>query len=125
VLEALLALAAVRAERGNRKEARALVDEARSILAGLEGAGDYPRRVEALASRLRPAGRRVGYGQVLTMRELSVLRLLQQGRGRGEIGRELGMSPNTVKTHTRAIYRKLGVSSWNEAVAEARRLGVL
>ena len=42
-----------------------------------------------------------------------------------DIGRELYVSVNTVKTHVRRIYAKLGVSSRVEAVARAHELGVL
>jgi LuxR family maltose regulon positive regulatory protein len=41
------------------------------------------------------------------------------------IGRELYLSPNTIKTHTRALYRKLGVSDRRDAVARARELGII
>jgi LuxR family maltose regulon positive regulatory protein len=42
-----------------------------------------------------------------------------------EIAAEIFVSSSTVKTHVRGIYIKFGVSSRMEAVAEARRLGVL
>jgi LuxR family transcriptional regulator, maltose regulon positive regulatory protein len=41
-----------------------------------------------------------------------------------EIGDELYVSANTVKTHTQAIYRKLGVSSRHDAVTRGKRLGI-
>jgi LuxR family maltose regulon positive regulatory protein len=53
-----------------------------------------------------------------------VLRLLGGTLSRREIGRELGISTDTVKSHVRAIYRKLGVSSRSEAVERARDLGI-
>jgi LuxR family maltose regulon positive regulatory protein len=42
-----------------------------------------------------------------------------------EIGRELYLSHNTIHSHTRSIYRKLGVSSRKEALRRALELGVL
>jgi ATP/maltotriose-dependent transcriptional regulator MalT len=42
-----------------------------------------------------------------------------------EIGQELYLSPNTVKTHARAAYRKLGVSTRPDAIARAHETGVL
>jgi Bacterial regulatory proteins, luxR family len=42
-----------------------------------------------------------------------------------EIAAEIFVSTNTIKTHVKRIYQKLGVSSRTEALAEARRLGVL
>ena len=56
----------------------------------------------------------------LSERELSVLRLLGSGLSEREIGGELFVSFNTVHSHVKAIYRKLGVSSRTEAVARAR-----
>ncbi len=42
-----------------------------------------------------------------------------------EVGEELGLSASTVRTHTHAIYRKLGVHSRTEVVRAAHRLGLL
>ncbi|MGH3689310.1 MAG: LuxR C-terminal-related transcriptional regulator [Microbacterium sp.] len=52
----------------------------------------------------------------LSERERDVFQQLQTARTLHEIARELAVSINTVKTHQRAIYRKLGVSSRREAV---------
>ena len=57
--------------------------------------------------------------------ELAVLRGLAAGLSRREIGAELYISLNTVKTHTRELYRKLGATSHTEAVAHAEALGLL
>ena len=57
----------------------------------------------------------------LTARELDVLLLLQGSLSVREIGSALYLSPNTVKTHVQALYRKLGAHSRDEAVAVARR----
>lgn len=61
----------------------------------------------------------------LTSKELEVLRLLATRLSRREIGQRLYVSLNTVKTHQRALYRKLGVDSRNAAVTRARELGLL
>ena len=61
----------------------------------------------------------------LSERELTVLRLLTGGLTEREIGRELYLSFNTVHTHVKAVYRKLGVSSRAEAVARARERRLL
>ena len=42
-----------------------------------------------------------------------------------DIGRELYLSHNTIHSHTRSIYRKLGVSSRSEALSHARELGLI
>jgi LuxR family maltose regulon positive regulatory protein len=57
--------------------------------------------------------------------ELAVLRLLATDLTQREIGSELFLSMNTVKTHTRNLYGKLGVSSREEAVHQANVLGLL
>jgi LuxR family maltose regulon positive regulatory protein len=57
--------------------------------------------------------------------ELSVLRLLRSELSQREIGTELFISVNTVKTHARNIYRKLGVATRDEAVQRAKQLSLL
>jgi LuxR family maltose regulon positive regulatory protein len=54
-----------------------------------------------------------------------VLRYLPTKLSQREIASELYVSPNTVKTHCAAIYRKLGVGDRKAAVQAARDLGVL
>jgi two-component system nitrate/nitrite response regulator NarL len=62
---------------------------------------------------------------VLTAREREVLDLTAEGRSAPEIGRELHLSPATVKTHMQNLFTKLGVSDRAAAVAEAMRRGLL
>ena len=57
--------------------------------------------------------------------ELAVLRCLAAGLSRREIGARLYISLNTVKTHIRELYRKLGATSRADAVARAEALGLL
>jgi len=57
--------------------------------------------------------------------ELAVLRLLATDFTQREIGHELYLSMNTVKTHTRNLYGKLGVSSREDAVRQANMLGLI
>jgi LuxR family transcriptional regulator, maltose regulon positive regulatory protein len=61
----------------------------------------------------------------LTASELAVLRLLRSHMTNQEIADALYLSVNTVKTHLRAVYHKLGVSSRREAVDRGRRLHML
>lgn len=61
----------------------------------------------------------------LTAREVEVLGLLAQGGSNADIARALGVSAHTVKTHLARLYDKLGAARRTEAVAEARRLGIL
>jgi LuxR family transcriptional regulator, maltose regulon positive regulatory protein len=62
---------------------------------------------------------------LLTERELSALRFLPSRLTYAEIARECLMSVNTVKTHLKSLYAKLGVSTRAEAVERARLLGLL
>ena len=63
--------------------------------------------------------------ELLTARELDVLRCLMEGLSRNELGAMLHVSPNTVRTHVQSILRKLNVHSALRAVAFARRAGVV
>jgi DNA-binding NarL/FixJ family response regulator len=68
-----------------------------------------------------PAARRV----VLTERELQVLRGMADGKSNAEIGRELFVSEDTVKTHARRLFRKLGARDRAHAVAAGFRAGLV
>jgi DNA-binding NarL/FixJ family response regulator len=80
---------------------------------GVRGVARGPRP----STRANPAA--------LTAREVEVLRLLADGLRNAAIGERLFLSPRTVEHHVSAILAKLGVHSRGEAVAEARRLGLL
>jgi DNA-binding NarL/FixJ family response regulator len=60
---------------------------------------------------------RIVPGRLLTQREAEVLPLLQQGRSNAQIAVTLYVSVETIRTHARNIYRKLGVSSRRELSA--------
>jgi LuxR family maltose regulon positive regulatory protein len=61
----------------------------------------------------------------LSERELEVLQLLADGQTNHEIAQALHVSVNTVKTHLKTIYGKLGVHSRREATAQAKKLGLV
>lgn len=61
----------------------------------------------------------------LTERELQVLRGMSQGRSNGEIGHELFLSEDTIKTHARRLFRKLGARDRAQAVAVGFRRGLV
>lgn len=61
----------------------------------------------------------------LTERELQVLRGMSQGQSNGEIGRELFLSEDTIKTHARQLFRKLGARDRAQAVAVGFRRGLV
>jgi LuxR family maltose regulon positive regulatory protein len=73
----------------------------------------------------RPAGPVDAVSVPLTDSERAVLRFLPSHMTNEEISQALFLSINTVKTHLRSAYRKLGVSSRREAIARGRRLGLL
>src|SRR5690606_1926666 len=60
----------------------------------------------------------------LSSRELDVLRLLRSELSGPDIARELIVSLNTVRTHTKNIYAKLGVGNRREAIRRADELGL-
>jgi DNA-binding NarL/FixJ family response regulator len=60
-----------------------------------------------------------------SMREQEILNLADRGLAVAEIARVLNISSNTVKTHIKNLYRKLGVRSRAEAIYEARLMGLL
>jgi DNA-binding NarL/FixJ family response regulator len=72
----------------------------------------------ALAKTPKPGG-------TLTQRELDVLGLLAEGLQHEEIGRRLGISSETVRTHLRKASDRLGASTRTQAVATALRLGLI
>ena len=61
----------------------------------------------------------------LSVRETEILRLVAKGFGFDTVGELLGISPHTVVTHVKKIYRKLAVHSRGEAVYEAGQMGLL
>jgi LuxR family transcriptional regulator, maltose regulon positive regulatory protein len=123
---ALLLLALVQHARGDLRGARARVEQTNELIEGFADAGVLPALLEQTDRTLgSPPRRRVEAGAPLTERELAVLRLLPSRLSTREIGRELYVSANTVRTHVRAIYRKLGVTSRATAVAHARQLRLL
>jgi ATP/maltotriose-dependent transcriptional regulator MalT len=64
-------------------------------------------------------------GALLTAREIEVLELAAEGTGIAELGEELALSPDTVRTHLKNVYAKLGVHNRMGAVTRAMRLGLI
>jgi LuxR family maltose regulon positive regulatory protein len=82
-----------------------------------------PERSASVAVTSRNEG--IAVDEELTRKEFEVLRLLATRLSRREIGARLYVSLNTVKTHQRAVYRKLRVEHRLAAVSRARELGLL
>jgi DNA-binding CsgD family transcriptional regulator len=64
-------------------------------------------------------------GPALTTRERTILEVVAQGQSNKEIGRTLGISPETVKTHLENVYCKLAVARRAQAIARAKDLALL
>jgi DNA-binding NarL/FixJ family response regulator len=92
-----------------------LADLVRALEAALAGKSYID---PALARATKPGGS-------LTQRELEVLKLLAEGLQHEEIGRRLGISSETVRTHLRKASDRLGASTRTQAVATALRLGLI
>jgi LuxR family maltose regulon positive regulatory protein len=152
VIELLVLEARARAAAGDRGRALASLERALSLAApegdvrvfldegqGIVGLLQSAARREStagLASRLLAtlAGRDVARGpapvqpmlvEPLSDRELEVLRLLASDLSGPEIAAELVVSVNTLRTHTKNIYAKLGVNSRRAAVRRAIEVGLL
>jgi LuxR family maltose regulon positive regulatory protein len=120
-----LELAAIQAHRGRVSAASRSLDRANELLANAVDPGALPAFADAVAAELQGARHRPPAAwEPPSPAETAVLRLLGDHTTR-EIGDELYLSVNTVKTHIRAIYRKLGVSSRDDAVRRAEALGLL
>ena len=124
-LQLQLALAPVRAINGDQEGAVLLLQEAHAIVDAYPDAGVLASELEALERSIAAKPRSATLGESLTDRELSVLQLLPTSLTQRQIGDELFLSINTVKTHVKSIFGKLGVESRAAAVARARELGLL
>lgn len=129
-VSAMLALAEVRQRQHDPTAARRLVARARDVLETLPDPGDGFHRLERTEKvlRLRVPRRAASTPSAfweLSPREIDVLRLLPSTLSQREIAAELYVSFNTVRTHTRVIFSKLGVTSRAEAVSRARELGLI
>jgi LuxR family maltose regulon positive regulatory protein len=125
---ALLVLAQVRVARARLARAATDLERARRAIAEFPDPGRLPTIAESIERNLTTARSTAGQHEPIeepSPAELAVLRGLAAGLSRREIGNELYISLNTVKTHTRELYRKLGASSQAEAVARAEALGLL
>lgn len=136
---ALEAQATVRAEFAKKMLGSALTSDYETVFINPAG-GRMPVEVHSIA--LTDGGRAVGVFGIadvdlarpvsaqrsvggLTPRQLEVLQHLARGRSTHQIAQLLGLSRETVRNHIRAILRSLRVHSRLEAVAEARRRGIV
>ncbi|HEX4391105.1 MAG TPA: LuxR C-terminal-related transcriptional regulator, partial [Mycobacterium sp.] len=129
VAKTLLVKAEMFEHLDDHQTAKAILEEVGTLVRGCADAGIAST---LLASAERSAGVAVtsrnegcAVGEELTPKEFEVLRLLGTRLSRREIGARLYVSLNTVKTHQRAVYRKLRVAHRSAAVSRARELGLL
>ena len=96
------------------------------LLAGVQARGWTPAVELPAASRNLPSAAEQhsldGLRQILTERQIDVMRLLSQGKPNKLIARNLGISEGTVKIHLAAIFRALNVRNRVEAVVASRSL---
>jgi len=98
--------------------ARELVAAIEAIHAGKVVVSDAPGRARGPVGHDWP-----GRGEGLTDREAEILALITQGKSNAEVARITFLSPNTVKSYIRALYRKIEVSSRSQAVLWGVRHG--
>ena len=122
LLNGLIHQATVLEALGEGKGAAAAIAEARTVIDSCPDPGILVNRLAALDAPPTPRTER---GAELTERELTVLRMLNAPLSERDIGRELYLSPSTVHSHVKSIYRKLGVSSRNEALVQAHEQHLL
>ncbi len=122
----LLELAAIQIRRGHLTAAGQSLSHAGELLATVRDAGCLDATAAELQAQLqgRLAGVAAPLAEPPSPAELAVLRLLPRCTVR-EIAEQLYLSVNTIKSHIRAIYRKLGVASREDAVARAVALGLI
>lgn len=111
---------------------RLFVDEGEPLAAMLRKLAKQGVAVNAVRQVLNafdqpphPAPVHAGSYEALSERELEVLRLLQSELGGPELARTLAVSLNTLRTHTKNIYSKLGVGTRRAAVRRAGELGLI
>ena len=125
---ALLVLAQVRIARSRLARAVSDLGRAQRSIAEFRDPGRLPAIATRVERDLLAARAHVKDCHVVEQpspAELAVLRGLTDGLSRREIGEQLYISLNTVKSHTRELYRKLAATSRNDAVARAEALGLL
>jgi LuxR family maltose regulon positive regulatory protein len=125
-VQARMQLIQVRVALADLAGARTLMTEIDEVLQRRPGLGTLAGEAKTLRAWLSAQR---GYGvpgaSTLTAAELRLLPLLSTHLSLPEIAAELFLSPHTVKSASKSIYRKLGASSRNEAITRARKLGLL
>jgi DNA-binding CsgD family transcriptional regulator len=113
---------------GDRRAAAEAARSAHALASGLDAA-PLLARISGLAKRnrlrLTPTEQRAERPFNLTAQELAVLRAASDGASNRMIGKQLSISDKTVSAHLQNLFKKLDVHSRTEAIAKARRHGLL
>ncbi len=116
-----LLLAEAHLSRGDPRSAKLRLDDAKAILARWAPAPGLVRRIDVLERMLRSQS----LPEPISHAELRVLAFMPTNLTAGEIAEQLGVSPNTVGSHIKALHRKLGANRRTEVVERAAALGLL
>lgn len=125
VAKALAVRAHIEARRGGYKAATEGLSQAAATLAGHVDQAVVDRILASTRVEREVVGPATLGDEQLTDKEVEVLRLLATPLSRREIGERIFVSLNTVKTHQRRVYRKLGVDRREDAVDRGRELGLI
>jgi DNA-binding CsgD family transcriptional regulator len=109
-----------------RRLAESIAEKTRQLQALEQGVRQLTQVIESYRGRdtspQRPQGSRLGGSlQELSAREQDVLRLLREGYRPRSIAEILGVSPQTVRNHLKAIFKKTGTHSQEELITLSRR----
>jgi LuxR family maltose regulon positive regulatory protein len=124
--QALIELIRVHLALADTAGARTLMHEVDDLLNRRPGLGTLVGEAHALRTRIPiERGRNPSGASSLTAAELRILPLLATHLPVPEIAAELFLSPHTIKSQMKSIYRKLGVATRSQAVARSRELALL
>jgi LuxR family transcriptional regulator, maltose regulon positive regulatory protein len=119
-------LARVHLALADQAGARTLMREVDQLLRRRPGLGTLTTEAQALRTQLSKERSSTAPGaSALTAAELRLLPLMSTHLSFPQIAQELFLAPSTIKTEALSIYRKLGASSRNQAIARSRELGLL
>jgi LuxR family maltose regulon positive regulatory protein len=124
-VQALLEMTRCYIKLADRAGAAAVLTQAHGILQQRPDLGILPGEADRLQARLATVAARAAGPSALTAAELRLLPLLSTHLPVSEIAAELFLSPHTVKSEMKSIYRKLGATSRTQAVTRSRELGLL
>ena len=124
-VQALLEMAHSYIVLDDRAGAAAVLTQARSILQQRPDLGLLPAQANGLEAKLATIEARAAGPSALTAAELRLLPLLSTHLPVPEIAAELFLSPHTIKSEMKSIYRKLGATTRTQAVSRSRELGLL